>query len=101
MFSVVADDQGYWALPGRAVKLHHGPRRDCDARLDLNRRVTWKVKEMLSIVSIGLKRDISAISYRISIGIRANVHVTIAPKPKATMMAATVMMIPMDMIGYL
>ena len=48
MFSVVADDQGYWALPGRAVKLHHGRRRDCDARLDLDRRVTRKVKEMLS-----------------------------------------------------
>ena len=48
MFSVVADDQGYWALPGRAVKLHHGRRRDCDASLDLDRRVTRKVKEMLS-----------------------------------------------------
>jgi hypothetical protein len=54
-----------------------------------------------SIVSIGLKRDISAISYRISIGIRANVQVTVAPNPKATMMAAAVIMIPMDMIGFL
>ena len=54
-----------------------------------------------SIVSIGLKRDISVISYRISIGIRANVQVTVAPNPKPMRMAAIVMMIPMDTIGYL
>jgi hypothetical protein len=53
------------------------------------------------MVSIGLKRDISAISDQISIGIRANVQVTVAPKPRATVMAATAMMIPMDMIDYL
>jgi hypothetical protein len=49
---------------------------------------------------IELKRDISTITYRISIGIRANVQVTTAPNPKAMRMAAMVMIIPMDTIGY-
>ena len=49
---------------------------------------------------IGLNRDISALGYRISIGIRANVQVTTAPNPKAMRMAAMVMIIPMDTIGY-
>jgi hypothetical protein len=49
---------------------------------------------------IGLKRDISAIGYRISIGIRANVQVTIAPTPNAMRMAMMVMIIPTDTIAY-
>jgi len=34
-------------------------------------------------------------------GIRANVQVTVAPNPKVMRMAAIVMMIPMDTIGYI
>jgi hypothetical protein len=63
VFSIVTDDQGYRALPVRAVKLHHGRRRDCDAGVDFDRRVTRKVKEMLSQFLDRLdwlKRDISA-----------------------------------------
>ena len=99
MFSVVADDQGYWALPGRAVKLHHGRRRDCDARLDLDRRVTRKVKEMLSQLLDRLDwAQARHIGDELS---NIDRHSCECPSHRRTqtMMAATAMMIPMDMIG--
>ena len=45
---VVVDDQGDRALPGRAVKLQCGCRRDGDTRLNLHGGATGKVKEELA-----------------------------------------------------